>query len=226
MAYWVNATITPKAAARLLISNEIDLSGTWDLSTSENIVTALIDLSIEEILHMIDCHPYGEIADYKYIPQFGKIDTIIRVPHYFKHEGKTCADYPQMGFYLKHDVNASLGANTKFGENYGKAAALLGIARCINKRFIPSSLTRYFCSLQQDKQIEVIRKLMFRIPIIQILLSNSKTEPVNGFAPMSQLKPSTMQRRSQCIRTIFSELETFDNLDLSSRIRNILWINS
>lgn len=165
----------------------------------------------------------GLVADVKNIPQFGKIETILNVPSYFVSNGNCCVDYPQLGFFLKPDVTATLVANTKFGENHGKAASILGITNCIHKRIVPSALTYTFASLEHDKKEEIIKRLLFRIPVVQIILFSAKSGKVNGYDSMSQLKESTKHRRSQCLRAIFKMLKEYDNTDLSARIDNIVW---
>lgn len=223
MDFSVQASITPSAAAKLLISGEIDIEGAWTATASQKVLDELLALSIDDILKIIDCHHYGLVADIKNIPQFGKIETILNVPSYFVDTGNCCADYPQLGFFLKPDVTATLAANTKFGENHGKAASILGIANCVHKRIIPSALTYIFANLEHDQKEEIIKRLLFRIPIVQIILFSAKSGKVNGYDPMSQLMESTKRRRSQCLRAIFRILKEYNNTDLTARIDNIVW---
>ena len=226
MGYSVITCITPHAAAKLLISNEIDIVSDIPHNIAVKILDELLDLKIEECLSIIDFNTYGDIADIKYIPQFGKTETLIHVPRYFIDKGQTSVDYPQLGFYLKPDINASLMANTKFGENHGKAMALLGLTDCINKRIVPSAFTNAFCSYDKDKQNEIIIKLFFRIPIVQIILKAASKNQVNGYLPMQALMDSTRRRRSQCLRAIFKLLLSYDNDELNRRINNIIWEDS
>jgi len=223
MSFSISTAITPHAAAKLLISNEIDISSALPLESSTKILDELLNLSIEECLSIIDQHPYGNVADAKSIPQFGKIETLRHVPHYFIEKGQTCVDYPQLGFYLKPDIHASLSANTKFGENHGKTVSLLGLAQCVNKRICPSALTNAFCSYSPEMQINIITKLFFRIPIVQILLSSSFASRTNGYLPMQTLMKSTQQRRSQCLRAILKTMSSYNNGKLTRRINNIVW---
>lgn len=223
MGHWIDAEITSKAAAKLLISGEMSVAGQWGTGMAQKVLIELIRLPIEEILKIVDCNLYGNIVDIKYIPQFGKIDTIMRVPYYFQVLQQSSADYPQMGFYLKQDINANLMANTKFGENYGKAASILGVTSCANKRIMPSVFTEAFCELDCETQHEVFRKLIFRVPIIQVILKSATEGPFNGYSPMSQLKESTMKRRGQCIRAMLRELYKYQNEELNMRIENVIW---
>lgn len=223
MDFSVQASITAKAAAKLIFSGEIDVEGTWTSNSAQKVLDEVLVLSIDEILEIVDCNHYGEIADVRNIPQFGKIDTIIKVPSYFVEYGNCSADYPQLGFFLKQDVNATLTANTKFGENHGKAASILGIVNCVHKRIVPSALTYSFSDLDHDQKEKIIKRLLFRIPVVQIILSSAKHGMVNGYDSMNQLMESTRHRRSQCLRAIFRILKEYNNADLSVRIDNIVW---
>jgi len=60
----------------------------------------------------MNTHQYGLIADIKNIPQFGKCDTIIQVPRLIVKAVIGSVDYPQLGFFLKQDITASLNPTT------------------------------------------------------------------------------------------------------------------
>lgn len=223
MKYSIEASITPMAAAKLLLSGDMELTRKWPTTTARAVLEDLLMLSIDEVLQIIDVHKYGAVADIKYVPQFGKIDSLIAVPYYFTDSGQSSADYAQLGFYLKKDASAKLDANIKFGENHGKGAALLGIVNCIDKRIVPSSISTAFCSLSHDQQVEVIMRLLFRIPVVQIILHEAKDEQISGYAPLSQFKESTMHRRGQCLRAIFKTMGKYGHPNLNLRISNINW---
>ena len=223
MGYSVTMPITPHAAAKLLISGEIDASAEIPNAMAHRILDEIINLSIEECLAIIDMNQYGDIAEVRYIPQFGKIETVFRVPYYFSVTGQPIADFPQIGFYLKQDVNASLGANTKFGENHGKVASLIGITSCVECKIVPSAFTYAFCSYDETKQREIAAKLFLRIPIIQIILKNATKGKFNGYSCMCTKSESTLRRRGFSIKAILNFLSSLDNDDLINRINNIYW---
>lgn len=223
MDFSVQAYITPKATAKLILSGEINVEGSWTSNSAQKVLNEILTLSIDDILKIVDSNQYGKVADVRDIPQFGKIDTIINVPSYFVDNGNCCADYPQLGFFLKKDAMATLVANTKFGENHGKAASILGIASCVHRRIIPSALTYAFTDMNYEQKEEIIRRLLFRIPIVQIILHAANNGIVNGYDSMTQLMDSTRRRRSQCLRAIFRILKEYNNADLSARIDNIVW---
>ena len=157
------------------------------------------------------------------IPQFGSIESVCRVPNILIDNGFECMNYAQMGFALKGDINASLEANTKFGENHGKAASILGIASCKNKRIYKSDFSLAFYNLDPLDQYDLVTRLFFKIPIVQGLLKLSKEGEVNGYSLMDEMTDSTKKRRGQCLRAIFKHLKSFDNDSLNDRINNIVW---
>lgn len=226
MSYSISTAITPAAAARLIISGEIDLTGNWTQRGAKSVLHELLAIPFCELLQIVDHSQYGAIAEAKMIPQFSKIDTLIKVPYYFSNKGCPCADYAQLGFFLKRDPDAKLAANIKFGETYGKGASLLGIVNCIDQRFCPSVLSNAFCDLDYQEQEAIICRLLFRVPIVQIILKAAANGETNGFTPMEQLKESTKHRRSQCLRNIFKLLDECGDSAVSSRINNIIWEDS
>lgn len=226
MAYPIRASITPKAAAKIIISGELDLDEQWGIDEATLVLDEIAALQVSECLSVVDSHMHCKTADVKYIPQFGKIEKIMEVPLCFKEMGTSSVDYPQLGFFLKKDVMAKLDANTKFGENYGKGAAMLGLVNCKSNRIVPSCLTQAYCELPYDKQKNLIQKLYFRIPIIQILLSASKYGETNGFSPMTLLKESTKKRRGQSVRGILGVLKELGSSELTERIDKIIWETS
>ena len=223
MNYSITTNITPKCAAKLLLLGELDLSSDIPLDDACVILKELMLLSTKDILNIVDSSRYGNEADVKYIPQFGKIETISEVPKYFQKYGCRCADYAQIGFYLKNDLNATLCANTKFGENHGKVAALLGVVDCKNSRICPTFLTSAFCTFSDEDQQKILSKLFFRIPIIQILLRAAANGEVNGYSPMNQLKPSTKIRRAYSVKSILTFVRDVAATELIFRLDNIYW---
>ena len=145
------------------------------------------------------------------------------MPAYFERYGNRCADYAQMGFYLKNDLNATLSANTKFGENHGKVASLLGLVECQEGRICPTVFTSAFCTFSEADQLKILSKLFFRIPIIQILLRSAAHEQVNGYSPMCQLMPSTKIRRGSSVKSILTYIRDITAPELMFRLDNIYW---
>ena len=224
MPYSIPANITPRAAAKLIILNELDLTKSLTVAEARSVLDALLDLTIPEILDLIDSSDPGFLSTDE-IPQFGSIASLIRVPQIVLQDSPFDGlTYAQLGFLLKNDVNAKLEANIKFGENHGKAASLLGLISMEKKRFKSSSLSAAFCGLAEtSEKIKLIQILFFRIPIVQLTLKQAEGGRVNGYNNMTELTVSTKKRRGQCLRNIFREFSELNVDLLSQRINNIYW---
>ena len=100
----ISAIISPQGAARLLLCNEIDLSDNWSFSQSQSVLDALLSMSIEELLSIVDSTEpaYFDTAN---IPQFGSIESLIRVPSILIEAGCGKMNYAELGLRLKNDVN-------------------------------------------------------------------------------------------------------------------------
>lgn len=223
MKYCLTVNVTPEAVAKLLLTREMDLTNSMCNIQIGKVWDCLLSMNPEDILHVIDCNKLSNIANVKYIPQFGKLETLRKVPYYFFDTGNVCADYSQLGFYLKHDLSSSLGANVKFGENHGKGASLLGIVNCVETKIVPSILTDSFCQLSLEEQEKILIVLLFRVPIIQILLQNAKNRSISVYEPLILLSESTQRRRAQCIKAILKIIRTLNSKEINERLDNIIF---
>ena len=222
--YTINASITPMAAVRLLVMNEIAVDGYWQNKQAENLLTEFGNTSISEFLRIIDfIEPQAQV-DSSTLPQFGSLETLIRVPEIMISTGLDGLSYTQLGFYLKGDVNAKQSANAKYGETHGKGACQLGFAGCQKSKIHFGSLTNAFHAISdENEKLRLSKLLCFRIPIIQTLLNKARNQKTNGFSPMSHLEKSTQIRRAICVKMILRELQTLQDPELSKRINNIYW---
>lgn len=224
LEHTINANITPAAAVRLFVMNEISIDNYWDSKQAESLLTEFRGTSIIDFLRIIDFIEPRFQVDSVTLPQFGSLETLIRVPEVMISTGLDGLTYTQLGFYLKGDVSAKQAANAKYGETHGKGACQLGFARCQKSRIHFGSLTNAFYAIaDQSEKLRIAKLLCFRIPIIQTLLHKARDGRTNGFQPMSHLEESTQIRRSICVKMIFRELHTLQDAELSARINNIYW---
>ncbi len=222
--YTINANITPTAAVRLLVMNEISVDTYWQAKQAENLLAEFGNTSISEFLRIIDFIEPNTQVDSATLPQFGTLETLIRVPEIMISTGLDGMSYTQLGFYLKGDVNAKQSANAKYGETHGKGAFQLGFVGCQKSKIYFGALTNAFNSISDwNEKLRLAKLLCFRIPIIQTLLNKARNEKINGFSPMSHLEKSTQIRRAICIKMILRELQTLQSPELSKRINNIYW---
>lgn len=224
MDYTINASITPKAAVRLLIMNEIAIDGYWSTKQAECLLEELGSTAISELLRIIDSIEPQNQVDSSTLPQFGSLETLIRVPEILISTGLDGLSYTQLGFYLKGDVSAKQSANAKYGETHGKGACQLGLVGCQKSKIRFGSLTNAFHAIPDNQQkIRLSKLLCFRIPIIQTLLNKAQKGKTNGFETMSHLEKSTQIRRAICVKMILRELNTLQDSELCRRINNICW---
>lgn len=220
----INANITPTAAVRLLIMNEIAIDSYWQTKQAENLLDELGRTPIATLLRIVDFIEPQDKIDSVTLPQFGSLETLVRVPEVMISTGMDGLSYTQLGFYLKGDLNAKQSANAKYGETHGKGACQLGFAGCQKSRIHFGSLTNAFYEIPDyEQKIKLAKLLCFRIPVIQTLLNRGKSGPINGFEPMSHLERSTQIRRAICVKMILRELHTLQDPELSRRIDNIYW---
>ena len=222
--YTFNASITPAAAVRLMVMNQIAVDGHWQARQAENLLIEYSNTSIAEFLRIIDFIEPKAQVDSATLPQFGSLEMLIRVPEIMISTGLDGLTHTQLGFYLKGDVNAKQAANAKYGETHGKGACQLGFAVCQNCRIYFGALTGAFHDISNDEEkLKLVKLLCFRIPIVQTLLNRACDGMVNGYEPMAHLETSTQIRRGICVRMIFRELLTLQDVELSRRINNIYW---
>lgn len=219
----IHVEVTPKVAAKLVLLDEVDLHAGWTSCMAEKVLHEVGRFDIDELLRNIDAREYPLFADCDRIPQFGKLENVRAVPHVIVQTG-TSLNYAQLGLKLKGDISSTPGANLKYGENHGKGAAFLGLVMVEDGFIKASSLSQAYCQIQEtEKACRVATMLLFRIPVVRMLLKNARAGETNGFLPLLRLADSTRIRRSQSIRTIFKELKTLNHPALNTRINHIVW---
>jgi len=223
MDYLVETKVSPKTAAKLIMSNEADLACNWSTKQASAIVQALLDFDLNELLLYLDSIDQEAIIGAENIPQFQNIDYVISIPGIVVESSNPALNYATMGLLLKQDPNASVIANVKYGENYGKGAALIGIVNCENSKFVKSALSNYFKTLACSEQKYLATVLCMRIPYIQTLLKAARDGRVNGYKYLSFLKRSTQERRAFSLRNILENLRSLNNDNITFRVNNVFW---
>lgn len=226
MKFTINSYITAQAAARLLITGDLDLFTKWSHEQSKSVLDEILNIKVDDLISIIDASrkTMPSEIDSSNIPQFGKVDTILRVPKVMLEENATNIDYVQMGFLLKKDPYASVQANQKYGENHGKIAAQLGLINCVEKRFVPSTITDAFVKgYSEEEQLRIVTRLFVRIPLVKILLQQSRKNIINGYDYMVELTSSTKERRGSSVRAILETVKCEDSVVMKERLSNISW---
>lgn len=221
----INMTIDIGVSAVLPIfyNNGLPLDGRWPLGQAGEFLETILSLSYEEILSYVDSADHVSPLQTEFLPQFAEFDTIDKVVAVFVESLEVAISYGDLGYYLTREER-NLAAYRKYGENYGKAAALLGLA-CYEPGIIkPSVLTAAYYEIQpSSRKNELKCRLCMRIPLIQRLLYHGKSGSYNGYDDMRMLTQSTMVRRGQSPRNMLATLRNTGSPELIRRINNIRW---
>ena len=152
--------------------------------------------------------PSAKISDIEVsnVPQFGNCESVKSIPEILSTVGTCGMNYTQLGYKLKQDVNSTAEANMKYGENHGKAACVLGIARVEGGRFYSTVMGEGFQRVGKEDRDHLLTYLYFKIPIVQNLICKAQKGVVNGYDLMPEMKISTQKRRGQCLRSILKKM--------------------
>ena len=221
---YVTTYIKSGTATKLMIINEIDSNLSLDRKDATIILENLIHSDISDFLRLFDYYALINDIDIATVPQFGSREMLIKAVDIISDMGACGINCAQLGFRLKQDPEATIGANTKFGENHGKAAMILGLAKYERNKFYISVLGEAFCRVDEEKKDSVLTYLFLKVPIIQLLLQSAKAGEINAYDYMIDMKESTRTRRGQCLRKILRKLSELENDELKGRINNIKWL--
>ena len=220
----IRVELTPKTTAELIIRSEIDLFDGWGQGQARQVLDEILNLPIDTLLSIVDGVFTSVPIGTDNIPQFGKIENVVRVPQIMLEEKALQVDFVELGFLMKKDPTATMASNQKFGENHGKVASQIGIITCVGTRFVPSVISDSFVNnYDEEQKMDIATKLFIRVPIIRALLRDAKDRQLNGYDYMNLLERSTKERRGSSIRTILKSLKRFGNDELDRRIDSVTW---
>ena len=224
MKKFVEIKIPILTAAILLIFDRIDISANWAEEQSCQILKELLNLDINLVVEFIDSVTREAEICAQNIPQFGKVETVVKVPEIICKKNFKPLDFAFLGYLLKNDINSSNAANQKFGENHGKLSSLIGLTRLQNNKFTNSAITYAYVNCFDDKEkMQLLKRLFFRVPIVQKLIRESAKGTINGYNYMLQLKDSTIIRRGSSVKKILNYIKKDEEGVVVSRIDNIIW---
>lgn len=178
-------------------------SSTGIFELCEDVLSCLLELECEEIIHAIKKIGITFEITHGDVPQFSSLeDCVYKVPFLVKDCGIEELTYTQLGFMLRTQPRKE-GADMKYGENQSKTAAQMGLCYINNSRISPSSLGVAFCNLDKGKQIRLLPRLILFIPyIFNQYASEAKYEDIIN--SVSFLSQSTQTRRLSNIWSLIS----------------------
>lgn len=212
----------------VLIPSDIDeICTDYQSIISKKIVDDLFDTSFDEIICIIDeSIPNLEI---KTIPLFNDIYNGTYGMCQFLHKVKR-ASYVETGTFFTSEHNR-IEARQKYGEEHLKLAASLGLVALYrpHRSSINVGLLTPLgqqCVVITQKEFDLIcPKLILRIPIIAELIKRAKSSTTKVQDVMQQLgmKKSTIDRRTQSVKSLIRVLNEADSITLHERLSKIYW---
>lgn len=161
------------------------------------IVNALLSTSTTRIRELLRSKNLVNGVSPANVPQFSNFaSAAVYVPELLCDND--WISYKELG-HLLFSESKSDGAATKYGENHGKIAVAFDLAYIkkngSTRGFSPTLLTKYYCNLEQNEKMELLTRLCYRIPIIQMaVISDDPHKEVDYVLP-KVLAESTYQRR-------------------------------
>lgn len=135
------------------------------------LISALTNTPIPRIIELLTSVPVEPSISASNIPQFSNFASAAMYLPTLLIDAQTPITYCEMGHALYSETKSDLAAE-KYGQNHGNLAVQMDLAQLTKKgqkkAFEPTILTPKYCQLKQEEKIEVLQRLCFKIPIIQV----------------------------------------------------------
>lgn len=170
------------------------------------LTAALQKYTINQIIDIIQSNNYFLPISATNIPQFSSVDNcIFKVGEILHGSMLKSMTYAEMGKYLRKGVGyKKLGADTKYGENHSKMAALIDLCDIKKKScdISCSSLGLVLLNYNQDVRKRIATKLFLKIPIIQKYFVYCYDEKQLLDMLLTVLSESTAKRRFPNVKRV------------------------
>ena len=206
------ATPSDTIALQFLIGKlDLDfLSANYQSDAQEKIITSLIDsllsTSITRIISLLKAASSTNEATAANIPQFSNFATAaIYLPELLLSSDEPLTNR-ELGYALFSETKSD-GAAEKYGQNHANLAMQLGLAALTKvdrkKVYCPTPLTAKYCQLDQSEKMELLQRLCFRIPIIQVAVKCCASDDAIDECMKKTLAESTyLRRRSNVLEVL------------------------
>lgn len=185
--------VVPESIAVFHDGNEPDL---------ETAISIINSVSVEKYIEVIDTIECNKNIECSEVPQFSSFnDGIYRIPELleFEPEGMT---FEKIGYQLAKPLTEIAGV--KYGENHAKLAASMDLVE-IRKRpsnVISTSLGRYLVKFMPEEKKELLKRLILRSHLIQIIIKESSTGIISYRQTVNTLSMTTAVRRRSNVRAL------------------------
>lgn len=200
--------IEPEAIATQFLTDQIqidyfsecedELSKPETTIAMHRVIEALNSLSVDQIRSLLKNCGYLKEVSAASIPQYSSFALAAMCVPDVLISSDTALSFRELGYKIYPGSKSDTAAD-KFGENHGKFATLIGLARVTKKNnhkaFAPSSLTDLFCKIEQTEKMDLLQRLCFRIPIIQHAVITSNPQKVIDKYLQQLLSTTTANRR-------------------------------
>lgn len=203
--------LTGKIDFQTLTKCDNDFSENQKNEAVEIVIESLNHKPIDRIQELLKSKECIEKIVPANIPQFSNFaSATIYVPELLVNSDEPYS-YQQLGYSLFGDAKSDAAA-TKYGENHGKMAVLLDLATIEKgdhgKEFKPTVLAYHYCQMEQNEKMDLLTRLCYRIPIIQISALNDDPEKTAEQHMQRVLSYSTfLRRRSNTLEVLAFALE-------------------
>lgn len=162
------------------------------------LVNSLLNTPISRIISLFSSEPLINEVSAANIPQFSNFATAaIYLPELLLNSQARLTNR-EMGYSLFSETKSD-GAAEKYGQNHGGLAMQLGLASItkIDRKnvYCPTPLTAMYCQLEQAEKMDLLQRLCFRIPIVQIAAISESPDDVVDELLQKKLAKSTYTRR-------------------------------
>lgn len=191
-----------------------------------------LEISPKEILNFLDNNRFeillkicrispDKLITAANIPQFSKVyDGTLGLINMLKNLGDYGISFIDIGKnYL--DSNKKEAAYQKYGENHAKLSRELDLVYIVqqDKSYVYLTKMAYeLLTYPEEKQYELIAKMMLFIPIIKYYIKSSVDQEVDIINILKKfLAESTAQRRKSSIRQLLKYIDEYSSRDIEQR---------
>lgn len=170
------------------------------------LIEALLGTSIPRVKSLLSTVHLSSEVSAANIPQFSNFATaVIYLPELLL-ASQTQLTHIEMGYSL-FSASKSDGAAEKYGQNHGNLAMQLGLASVTKKgrktAYGPTPLTMQYCQLEQAEKMELLQRLCYRVPIIQVAaVSETPTHIVDEYLQKNLAKTTYRRRKSNVLEVL------------------------
>ncbi len=187
-----------------------DISVNYQKEEKEKCITTLVNVllgtPVSRIRELLSAEQFTAEVSASNIPQFSNFATaVIYLPELLLIS-HTPLTYREMGYLLFSETKSD-GSAEKYGQNHGSLARQLGLASIEKKDhksiYCPTPLTAKYCQLEQSEKMELLQRLCFRIPIIQMAaVSETPTDTIDECLKKTLAKTTYLRRRSNVLEVL------------------------